>query len=551
MKLTCALEGNPSGPGSLADAVSRPNRTIVFAVSGAIDRGIKITQPNITIAGQTAPGEGICIRNGGLSVKAGNVIIRHIRVRRGYIRKTDTGDAVDVKGHFENVILDHVSSSWSTDENLTLTNADKVTAQYCIASEGLDYFNPKQSPWRHSEGSLFGSSYPDGRMTVHHTIYAHNRLRNARTTGGGAPPPNLDFRNNVIYDCKEHTTHTGSQEVNLNLVNNYYKDGPSTGIEGHDVKGVIFRFMSVSVSRLYADGNYVFGYPDRTSDNWKAVRFREKLNYTAKESRALQAFDTPPLTTQSALEAYETTLAEAGATLPSRDAIDLRIVTDVRNGTGAVINTESDIPEKARWQTYHSLPAPTDSDHDGMPDYWEDQFGLNKNSAADGSYLESYLNNTDPKGGHQPIVYVSATDSRAHREGREPGELRVSRTGPAMRPLEVRYTVSGGARGYAPLSGKLTIPAGAKSAPIAVAPEGSGADGLVIVTVAPRNGYSIGCPRQALVAIESGAMPPPVNIANVDPNGGGTAEDRKLAAVKMDEHQEFKKVKLKDRSRRK
>jgi pectate lyase len=223
---------NTSGPGSLADAVSRPNRIVVFTVSGAIDlsgkRKIDIAQPNITIAGQSAPGEGICLRGGSLRVSAGNVIIRHIRIRRGFHQIGDMGDGLNVKGDFADVMIDHVSTAWATDENLTLTQANRVTAQFSIAAEGLDYFNPNQSPNRHSEGSLFGSATPGGQMTIHHTLYAHNRLRNARTTGGGNPAPDLDFRNNVIYDAREYTTHTGNEPVHLNLVNNYYKDGPST-----------------------------------------------------------------------------------------------------------------------------------------------------------------------------------------------------------------------------------------------------------------------------------------------------------------------------------
>ena len=269
------------GPGSLADAVSRPDRFVVFTVSGTIDLGgknLSIAQPNITIAGQTAPGEGITLRNGGINVTAGNVIIRHIRVRRGVIQKGNTGDGFGIKGPFENVIVDHVSASWATDENLTLTNANNVTCQYAINAEGLDYYNPPQTPQRHAFGSLFGSAFDDGRMTIHHSLYAHNRLRNARTTAGGRVPPVLEFRNNVVYDSKEATSHTGSQVVHCNWVANYFKDGPSTGIEDHpeEVRQTIFAFHSAGPHRIYLDGNYVFGSPERTADNWKAVAWGRK-----------------------------------------------------------------------------------------------------------------------------------------------------------------------------------------------------------------------------------------------------------------------------------
>ena len=544
---------NPDGPGSLADAVSRPNRIIVFTVSGTIDltRGsgkhavsIKIAQPNITIEGQSAPGEGICIKGGGIHVGAGNVIIRYLRVRRGFIAKGSSGDAIDIKGDFENVIVDHVSASWSTDETITLTHANNVTAQYSIAAEGLDYYNPEQSPFRHSEGSLFGTQTPGGHMTVHHMIYAHNRLRNPRTTGhdGAGMPPILEARNNVIYDAKEYTSHTGSQPVYLNWINNYYKDGPSTGIEGGEVKQVIFTFMKSPLSRMYLSGNYVDGSPERTANNWLAVVYRNE-GQTEGAIRVDKPFDAPAVTTQPALAAYETVLAEAGCTLPSRDAVDARIVRDIREGTGAVVNFETDIPEPGRWQTYHSLPAPRDSDGDGIPDYWEEQFGLDKANPADAmldsdgdgySNIEKFLNNTDPRGGSTPIVYISASGSRAYRQDGHAGELRFSRTGATDQALDVRYTVSGSPPRI------ITIPPGARYATLPVPPA---KEDLVIATLQQDAAYHIGCPISALVAVESGSTPPPVKLADLDPDGAPTAADQKRGAEQMKEHKEFKKTK--------
>jgi pectate lyase len=562
---------NTSGPGSLADAVSRPNRFIVFDISGAIDlssgqdgkRGkLLIAEPNMTIAGQTAPGEGIALKGGALEITASNVVVRHLRIRRGFNFIGDSGDAINIKGHMENVIVDHVSTAWATDENLTLTNANKVTAQYAIAAEGLDYFNPRQTPARHSEGSLFGSSTPGGRMTIHHSIYAHNRLRNPRTTAGGDPPPMLDFRNNIVYDAKEYTSHTGSQAVHLNLVNNYYKDGPSTGIEGSDIRGIIFTFMNTELNRLYAAGNYIFGNEASTADNWRAVRRRITTGPALEAMRAREPFPTPPVTTQSALQAFQIVLEEAGAILPARDAIDLRIINDIRHGTGAVINFETDVPMGGRWQTYRSLPAPKDSDGDGIPDYWEEQFGLNKNSAADAmqdrdgdgyTNIEEYVNNTDPTGGNLPIVYISASHSRAYRQDGEPGEFRIMRTGGKERALEVRYSIGGTARAgldYYPLPGSVTIPAGAAWTAVAVKPlkqsAGSGSK-LVVAAIEPRTAYHIGCPRSALAVIEPGATPPPVNLSGLDPAGGETAAARK----KFDDLQEAHKEKKKSKRERK
>jgi len=230
-------------------------------------------------------------------------------------------------------------------------------------------------------------------MTIHHSICAHNRLRNPRTTAGGATPPELDFRNNVVYDWKEFASHTGSEAVHLNLVNSYYKPGPSTGIEDAAAREAIFTFMSAGPHRLYAAGNVPEGDDARSRDNWAAVRFARKGN-PATGVRATAPLPTPKVTTQTAAEAFDAVLADAGTTLPARDAVGLRIVTDIRRGTG--INYETDIPEPGRWQLYRSLPAPADSDADGIPDYWRQRFSLPPNSAvraAAGGYanIEAYV----------------------------------------------------------------------------------------------------------------------------------------------------------------
>jgi hypothetical protein len=546
---------NLSGPGSLADAVSQPNRMVVFTVSGVIDfsaakkrkGAIVISEPNITIAGQTAPGDGICIKGGSLHIMAGNVIVRHLRIRRGFNEIGDMGDSVDIKGDFHDVIVDHVSTSWATDENLTLTNANRVTAQYSIAAEGLDYFNPNQSPNRHSEGSLFGSKTPGGVMTIHHTLYAHNRLRSARTTGGGDPPPNLDFRNNVIYDWKEYSTHTGSEPVHLNLVNNYYREGPSTGMEDASARGVIFTFMKDVPYKLFASGNFVDGHFGSTRDNWQAIRISRpdrQHQYDLPAFRSDQPFATPPVTTQTAEAAYESVLANAGATLPARDAVDLRIVNDVRNGTGAVINFETDIAESVRWPAYLSLPAPPDSDGDGIPDYWEDQFGLDKHSAKDAMAdsdgdgyvnIEEYFNNTDPRGGELPIVYISASVSRAYRKGERAGEFVIHRTGDVKAPLNMRYLFDGDAR-------VVSIPAGSESVAVPAPPT---AAARTIATIAADGRYHIGCPISALVAMEDGPLAAPVDVTKVEPNGGVSENIHKIGDANMQDHKRDKAIKHK------
>ncbi|MCX6907692.1 MAG: hypothetical protein NTY01_06575 [Verrucomicrobia bacterium] len=550
---------NADGPGSLADAVSQPNRIVVFAVSGIIDlttqkkgKGGKIIidQPHITIAGQTAPGEGICLKGGALDVQTSDVIIRHLRSRRGFVRNGDTGDAITAKppktgkatepagqteesfekrmkkkegrgkavythAGMEHVLFDHLSASWATDENITCTHPNFTTLQYCIASEGLDYANPKQTPPNHSEGSLWGTQAPDGRCTMHHMLYAHNRLRNPRTTGGAMPPPVLQFSNGVVYDWSEYASHTGSEAVHLNWLHSYYEPGPSTPA---DARRTMFEFHGDPRARLFASGNFFFGFPEATKDNRLAVGFGRKLRGLSDAERAAmivdKPFDTPPVRLQSAGEAFETVLAEAGATLPARDAVDLRIVNDARNGTGKVIEKETDLPADQRWPDYRSLPTPADSDGDGLPDFWEKQFGLDPNDAKDsakisaGGYanIEHYFNNTDPTGGSKPVVFIAATVSRALPKRGQVGEWRVTRSGDLKSPLAVSYAASGSAAGgkdYEPLSGTVTIPAGAASATIKLSPAKDAADdAMVVLTLATgQSHYHVGCPSASLVVI--------------------------------------------------
>jgi hypothetical protein len=209
----------------------------------------------------------------------------------------------------------------------------------------------------------------------------------------------------------------------------------------------------------------------------------------------------------------------------------LRIVRDVRRGTGAVINFETDVAEPGRWQVYHSLPAPADSDGDGIPDYWARQFGLGAGSALTigaGGYanIEHYLNNTDPRGGETPVVYVAAAVSRAYRQGNSAGAFRLFRTGPPGEALRVGLSI-----------GEATIPAGAAWVDIPAAPEGA----MIVATILPGAGYHIGCPNAALVAVENGPAPSAVEIGKVDPDGGVTEAVRKLGEANMEQHKKDKK----------
>jgi len=556
------------GPGSFADAISEGNRIVVFDVSGIIDLStartgkkegkkaggkITIAQPNITIAGQSAPGEGICIKGGTLHIEAGNVILRYLRSRRGWNREGDTGDAIEAKGvttgeaqasggqtqeafdkrkakkeargktvhefsTMSNVVIDHCSTSWATDENLSCTHVDRATVAWSIAAEGCDYANPKQTPPNHSEGSLWGSGAPNGVSTMHHMLYAHNRLRNPRMTGGPAEPPLLNFYNNVVYDWSEYPTHTGSERIHLQWLSNYYKPGPSTP---QDIRSLAFGFHGDPQAMIYPGGNIIEGSISNTRDNKLAIAWEpKKFKNVSFEDRAKMISDKPfgavPAPLQTAEEAYNAVLNDVGATLPARDAVDFRIVNSVRASNGKILEKETDLPEDQRWPDYRSLPPPADADGDGIPDFWEEQFGLNPKDAGDASKIsaggyaniEHYFNNTDPTGQGATLVYVSATVSRALPKEEQAGEWRITRTGDLTKALQVSYTLDGSAvagQDFESLPGKLVIPAGQRAVLLKIASLKSAHDDRTAVLHLQNHdaAWKIGCPASSLVVIRN------------------------------------------------
>jgi hypothetical protein len=207
-------------------------------------------------------------------------------------------------------------------------------------------------------------------------------------------------------------------------------------------------------------------------------------------------------------------LDDVGATLPARDAVDLRIVREVAAGGGHIIEKETALPETDRWPDYRSLPPPADTDRDGLPDFWERQFGLDPQEASDGARIvrgyaniEHYFNNTEPAGGETPVVWIAATASRA-RTG-QAGEWRVTRSGSTSAPLAVRYEVRGDAesgRDFTPLGGSLQIPAGKRSAVISLELLTAARDDKTVVVslVTKQQDCHVGCPAESLVVIRSG-----------------------------------------------
>jgi hypothetical protein len=283
-----------------------------------------------------------------------------------------------------------------------------------------------------------------------------------------------------------------------------------------------FSFQGDPGARLFALGNAIVGDPAATADNRLAVGYATKLKkLTAAEKAAMivpAPFTELPAHLTSADAAYAAVLADAGATLPARDAVDERIVASVRARSGRVIERETDLAPAERWPDYRSLPAPADADHDGLPDFWETQFGLDPRHSADAprisrsgyANIEHYLNNTDPHAADPAaganVVCVAATATRASAGAGRPGEWRLTRTGSTAAALTVRYSVGGDAvagRDFAPLAGTVTIPAGASSALLPLAPlAGATDDRTVVVTLTPGGrDHFIGCPAQSLVVI--------------------------------------------------
>jgi hypothetical protein len=387
---------NDSGPGSLRDAVSQGNRTIVFRVSGPIDLQSKliIRASNLTLAGQTAPGDGISINHYPVIVDADNIIIRYLRFRLGDVPPGEE-DAMSIRKR-KQIMIDHSSFSWAIDEVLSPYENEFTTVQWSIVGEALHMSKHKKG--RHGFGGLWGA----GNSTYHHNLLIHNASRNARFKGTVREDPTLDYRNNVIYNWNYQSAY-GGDASELNMINNYYKYGPDTVID----KRSSLHELTGSRGSLYISGNYVDGDPAVTADNWLGVQL------DAGKQTLSEPVPAYPVTTHTAEEAYELVLRQAGAILPKRDSVDARLVNDVRNRTGRQINTQLEV---GGWPELHSLPAPPDSDHDGMPDAWELKNGLNPADPTDRNgdrnldgytNLENYLNSIVPNGTNNPTVRLS------------------------------------------------------------------------------------------------------------------------------------------------
>jgi hypothetical protein len=353
----------------------------------------------MTIAGQTAPGDGICLADYPVVLGGDNIIVRFLRFRMG--DKNQKGGMVDGNGgddafggtHRKNIIIDHCSMSWSTDEVFSVYGGDSTTLQWNLISEPLNYsyhFETGDTGYEHhGYGAIWGGRH----SSFHHNLFAHCNSRNPRFDGiRNIPEENCDLRNNVIYDWGHNNVYAG-EGGSYNIINNYYKYGPST------TESVKYRIANpwnkpptIPFGKWYVDGNYVDGNDKVTENNWLGVNLEKGEKADIEFVRAEKPFETGAMHTQSAKEAYEAILKNAGAVLPKRDSLDERIINDVIKRTGRFVDVQGGYPhgtayEKTinAWPVLKSLPPLKDTDADGMPDDWEIKNGLNPNDALDAS----------------------------------------------------------------------------------------------------------------------------------------------------------------------
>ncbi len=410
-----------SGPGTLRAAIETTgSRIVIFRIAGTIQlkSNLDINHPDLTIAGQSAPGDGICIAGLSLNINTHNVVLRHLRVRRGIPRGGQGSD--NIGGNPEShIVVDHCSTSWGMDENLSLYRimekmpegpdikmpTQHVTVQWCISSEALN-------AGKHAFGGTWG-----GRdSTFHHNLFACNTARNPSIGMSGT----FDFRNNVIFNWAHRTIDGGDETSLINIINNTFKPGPATQ---PNMVATIARIEQRSMyspgslwregdwypkepnrpGKWYVAGNVVEGHPEVTASNWRGMLGPEQL------ARVNTPFEAWPIPQETAAGSYESVLRKAGATLPRRDAVDTRVTAMVRSGKVSFGKGIVADPEQVGGfpvLSFKPEELPVDRDGDGMPDSWEQLHGLEPDSAKDGALdsdgdgytnIEEFLNGTNPR----------------------------------------------------------------------------------------------------------------------------------------------------------
>ena len=367
---------NDDGPGSFRWACEQGGaRIIVFNVSGIIrlKSPIYVRAPYITIAGQTAPGDGICIAGESFQVNTHDVIVRHMRFRRGETNVMNREDSFG-GNPVGNIMIDHCSCEWGLDENISFyrhmfdMNNDKpmekkptvnVTIQNTISAKALD-------TWNHAFGSTIGGE----NTTFMRNLWADNTGRNPSIGWAGV----FNFVNNVVYNWVHRTADGGEFKSMFNFINNYYKPGPLTPKEGAIAHRIIKSesrseglFPFKQFGRVYATGNIMEGYPEITADNWKGgIQTADKdgdMNDTELAlMRSNEPFEMAPINIMGAEDAFEWVLDNAGATIPCRDIVDQRICEEVRTGKPYYVENYEKKLEKKRLYQPASATVP-----DGSP----------------------------------------------------------------------------------------------------------------------------------------------------------------------------------------
>lgn len=367
---------NDSGEGSLRNAIEQKGpRIIVFAVDGTIELQSKliIANDSITIAGQTAPGDGICLKGYPFYIQANNVIIRYIRSRMGDLHQAqdDAMGAMNVN----DLIIDHCSMSWSVDECLSVYKSNNLTVQWCLVSHSL-------SQSIHDKGSHgFGGIWGGSNATFHHNLLAHHSSRNPRFASDGFSP--VDYRNNVVYNWGFKSAYGGGRNGKINFTGNYYKPGPATE------DSMRSRFLDPAedgTSAYYLHGNVMEGNESITSDNWLGAG---KKHTVVREE---QPFPVMPINEDKPGIAYQRVLKKAGCSY-KRDSYDILVIEEVTKGTAlggetynggnkGIIDSQDAV---GGWPVLKQGLYPKDSDGDGIPDYWETIYGLDLHNQNDGN----------------------------------------------------------------------------------------------------------------------------------------------------------------------
>ncbi len=406
--------------GTLRYAINQSGkRTIVFNIGGTIQltSRLLINFGDLTIAGQSAPGGGITIRDFPVVINANNVIIRYLRFRMGDAAKQEA-DALEARFQ-KNLIIDHCSMSWSTDETATFYANENTTLQWCIISESLK--TSVHEKGSHGYGGIWGGK----NASFHHNLLAHHDSRNPRLGEEAgkafALTDKVDIRNNVIYNWGSNSTY-GGEAMNVNLVNNYYKPGPATpsgskrnriiSIDKNKMEGTeVFNLWG----KFFIDGNFVEGSSQTSQNNWTygvINQFHNSYGVVSQEEINQMRLNAPHsieenVFTHSAIKALDLVLENAGHSLV-RDAVDIRIVKNVKENSysyegslgskNGIIDSQEDV---GAWPDLETGSPVLDSDLDGIPDEWENQNKLDPNLKSDGSkiksgtpytYLEIYLN---------------------------------------------------------------------------------------------------------------------------------------------------------------